>query len=138
MEKGEVYIVADSCGLVKVGYSANTKRRLGGISYWCPDDRKPIRLVAVRRMEERMAKVVEKVAHELLGPAVPIMNSAPYEWFAVTPEEAVRQVDRAIRATRKHWPRRHGVKIREAVDAINKAIAPRKVSAGWLYQNVKS
>lgn len=38
---------------------------------------------------------------------------------------------------RKHWPRRHGVKIREAVDAINKAIAPRKVSAAWLYANVK-
>lgn len=38
---------------------------------------------------------------------------------------------------RKHWPRRHGVKVREAVDRINKAIAPRKVTAGWLYANVK-
>lgn len=38
---------------------------------------------------------------------------------------------------RKHWPRRHGVKIKEAKDAINAAIAPRKVSAGWLYANVK-
>jgi len=38
---------------------------------------------------------------------------------------------------RKHWPRRHGVKIREAVETINKAIAPRKVSAAWLYANVK-
>ena len=37
----------------------------------------------------------------------------------------------------KHWPRRNGVKIQEAVDAINAAIAPRKVSAGWLYANVK-
>lgn len=37
----------------------------------------------------------------------------------------------------KHWPRRHGVKVREAVAAINKAIAPRKVSAGWLYANIK-
>lgn len=39
---------------------------------------------------------------------------------------------------RKHWPRRHGVKIEEARKAINDAIAPRKVSAGWLYANVKS
>jgi hypothetical protein len=38
---------------------------------------------------------------------------------------------------RKHWPRRHGVKIHEAVDAINAAIKPRKVSAGWLYHNVE-
>ena len=38
---------------------------------------------------------------------------------------------------RKHWPRRHGVKIREALAAIRAAIAPRKISAGWLYQNVK-
>jgi hypothetical protein len=38
---------------------------------------------------------------------------------------------------RKHWPRRHGVKIREAVDTINRTIAPRKVTAGWLYANVK-
>lgn len=38
---------------------------------------------------------------------------------------------------RKHWPRRHGVKIREAVETINKAIAPREVTAGWLYANVK-
>lgn len=38
---------------------------------------------------------------------------------------------------RRHWPRRHGVKITEAVDTINTAIAPRKVSAGWLYANVK-
>ena len=37
----------------------------------------------------------------------------------------------------KHWPRRRGVKISEAVETINKAIAPRKVSAGWLYANVK-
>ena len=37
----------------------------------------------------------------------------------------------------KHWPRRNGIKIQEAVDAINAAIAPRKVSAGWLYANVK-
>ena len=37
----------------------------------------------------------------------------------------------------RHWPRRHGIKIQEAVDAINAAIAPRKVSAGWLYANVK-
>lgn len=37
----------------------------------------------------------------------------------------------------KHWPRRNGVKIREAVATINAAIAPRKVSAGWLYANVK-
>lgn len=37
----------------------------------------------------------------------------------------------------KHWPRRHGVKIKDAVAAINAAIAPRKVSAGWLYANVK-
>jgi len=37
----------------------------------------------------------------------------------------------------RHWPRRNGVKIREAVNAINAAIAPRKVSAGWLYANVK-
>ena len=38
---------------------------------------------------------------------------------------------------RKHWPRRTGVKIEEARKAINDAIAPRKVSAGWLYANVK-
>jgi hypothetical protein len=38
---------------------------------------------------------------------------------------------------RKHWPRRHGVKIREAVAAINVAIAPKKVTASWLYANVK-
>lgn len=38
---------------------------------------------------------------------------------------------------RKHWPRRHGVKVREAVEKINAAIAPRKVTAGWLYANVK-
>lgn len=38
---------------------------------------------------------------------------------------------------RKHWPRRTGVKISEAVKTINTAIAPRKVSAGWLYANVK-
>ena len=38
---------------------------------------------------------------------------------------------------RKHWPRRHGVKIREAVATINTAIAPRKVTPGWLYANVK-
>jgi len=38
---------------------------------------------------------------------------------------------------RRHWPRRHGVTIKQAVDAINKAIAPRKVSAAWLYNNVK-
>ena len=37
----------------------------------------------------------------------------------------------------KHWPRRNGVKICEAVATINAAIAPRKVSAGWLYANVK-
>ena len=37
----------------------------------------------------------------------------------------------------KHWPRRSGVKIREAVDTINAAIAPRKVTAGWLYANIK-
>ena len=40
-------------------------------------------------------------------------------------------------AINKHWPRRSGVKVREAVEAINRAIAPRKVTAGWLYQNVK-
>ena len=38
---------------------------------------------------------------------------------------------------RKHWPRRHGVKVREAVAAINEAIAPREVTAPWLYVNVK-
>lgn len=38
---------------------------------------------------------------------------------------------------RKHWPRRHGIKIQDAVDTINEAIKPRKVSAGWLYANVK-
>lgn len=38
---------------------------------------------------------------------------------------------------RKHWPRRHGVKVREAVERINEAIKPRKVTAGWLYANVK-
>ena len=38
---------------------------------------------------------------------------------------------------RKHWPRRMGVKIEEARKAINDAIAPRKVSTGWLYANVK-
>ena len=37
----------------------------------------------------------------------------------------------------KHWPRRNGVKIREAVATINAAIAPRKVSAGWLYRQRK-
>lgn len=136
-EMGEVYVVADAAGLVKVGYSTNTKQRMGNISYWCPADRKPIRLIAVRRLEDRMARVVEKVAHELLGPPVPVMNSAPYEWFAVDPDFAVREVDRAIRAARKHWPRRHGVKIREAVARINAEIAPRKVTAGWLYANVK-
>ena len=35
------------------------------------------------------------------------------------------------------WPRRHGVKVREAVAAINEAIAPREVTAPWLYVNVK-
>jgi hypothetical protein len=38
---------------------------------------------------------------------------------------------------RKHWPRRTGVKIREAVERINQAIAPRKVTPSWLYTNVK-
>ena len=42
-----------------------------------------------------------------------------------------------MRAIEKHWPRRTGVKIKDAVAAINAAIAPRKVSAGWLYANVK-
>ena len=40
-------------------------------------------------------------------------------------------------AINKHWPRRNGVKIKDALAAINAAIAPRKVSAGWLYHNVK-
>lgn len=38
---------------------------------------------------------------------------------------------------RKHWPRRHGVTVQAAKEAINEAIKPRKVSAAWLYQNVK-
>lgn len=38
---------------------------------------------------------------------------------------------------RKHWPRRNGVKVREAVATINAAIAPRKVTATWLYNNEK-
>ena len=38
---------------------------------------------------------------------------------------------------RAHWPRRRGVTIERAVDTINAAIKPRKVSAGWLYANVK-
>lgn len=37
----------------------------------------------------------------------------------------------------KYWPRRTGVKIYEAVAEINKRIAPRTVTAGWLYANVK-
>ena len=45
--------------------------------------------------------------------------------------------DEQLATIHKHWPRRTGVKIREAVDTINKAIAPRKVTAGWLYANVK-
>ena len=42
-----------------------------------------------------------------------------------------------MRVIERHWPRRTGVKIKDAVAAINMAIAPRKVSAGWLYANVK-
>jgi hypothetical protein len=37
----------------------------------------------------------------------------------------------------KHWPRRHGVKVKDAAAAINDAIAPRRVTTGWLYSNVK-
>lgn len=45
--------------------------------------------------------------------------------------------DAQMAAIRQHWPRRHGVKIKEAIAAIEKAIHPRKVSAGWLYANLK-
>jgi hypothetical protein len=45
--------------------------------------------------------------------------------------------DEQLAIIRKHWPRRHGVKVHEAVAAINKAIAPRTVTAGWLYPNIK-
>ena len=147
-------MVADATGLVKVGYSQNTKRRMGGISHWCPPNHKPIRLIAVRRLEDRMARSAEKIAHEFLGNPVPVMNYARYEWFRVSPETAIQAVDRVIRLVRryrratgtvekhwkqvwKHWPRRRGVTIKQAVDTINAAIAPRKVSAGWLYANVK-
>lgn len=52
---------------------------------------------------------------------------------------APRQVytDEQWAVFRQHWPRRHGVKVKDAIAAIEKAIAPRKVSAGWLYANVK-
>ena len=45
--------------------------------------------------------------------------------------------DAQMAVINKHWPRRRGVTIKQAVDTINAAIAPRKVSAGWLYANVK-
>lgn len=45
--------------------------------------------------------------------------------------------DQQMAVIQKHWPRRNGVKIKDAVNAINEAIKPRKVSAGWLYANVK-
>ena len=45
--------------------------------------------------------------------------------------------DAQMAVINKHWPRRRGVTIKQAVDTINAAITPRKVSAGWLYANVK-
>jgi hypothetical protein len=45
--------------------------------------------------------------------------------------------DEQLATIRKHWPRRHGVKVHDAVATINKAIAPRTVTAGWLYPNIK-
>ena len=149
MEKGEVYIVADATGLVKVGYSHYAQRRI--YSIW--SNSKPLTTIIIRKYDERMARSVEKIAHDMLG--CPVWHSSGNaEWFAVTPREAVKAVDRAARRVRryrretgqiekswtdirKHWPRRSGVKIKDAVATINTAIAPRKVSAGWLYHNVK-
>lgn len=37
----------------------------------------------------------------------------------------------------RYWPRRTGMTIKRALEEINKRIAPRKVTAGWLYANVK-
>ena len=148
-ENGEVYVVVDASGLVKVGYSAWAKRRIPLI--WTKE--KPLQTVIIRRFDNRMARSVEKLTHEFLG--IPVWHwSGNSEWFAVEPADAVRAVDKAARRVRrfrretgsiekswtdirKHWPRRRGVTIKQAVDTINAAIAPRKVSAGWLYHNVK-
>ena len=72
------------------------------------------------RAYEEMGNVARgKAGKSKLGP--PRKDYTPEQWAII----------------RKHWPRRHGVKIREAVATINTAIAPRKVTPGWLYANVK-
>jgi hypothetical protein len=42
-----------------------------------------------------------------------------------------------MRVIERYWPRRAGMTIEQAKDEINKRIAPRRVTAGWLYANVK-
>jgi hypothetical protein len=43
----------------------------------------------------------------------------------------------AMRVIERYWPRRAGMTIKQAVAEINARIAPRRVTAGWLYANVK-
>lgn len=83
-----IYVISSGPETVKIGYSADPQRRLGELQV---GHENPLRIVHKERVPEDKAPILEKLIH------VANRHKCIHgEWFALTHEQATREVQFAI------------------------------------------